>query len=56
MLRDGVELIPANGLHGGARVRLVGEQLEIDLSDVAITHLLCQTMLPRFRRILEGIE
>lgn len=56
MLREGVELIPSDGIDGGARVRLVDEQLEIDLSDQAITRLLCQTILPRFRRILEGAE
>jgi len=56
MLREGVELIPSDGVDGGARVRLVEEQLEIDLSDQAITRLLSQTVLPRFRRILEGAE
>lgn len=56
MLREGVELIPAAGLEGGARVRLVQDELEIDLSDQAVTRLLKQTMLPRFRRILEGLE
>jgi V/A-type H+-transporting ATPase subunit E len=56
MLREGVELIPASDIEGGARVRLVNEELEIDLSDRAITRLLAERMLPRFRRILEGIE
>jgi V/A-type H+-transporting ATPase subunit E len=56
MLREGVELIPSAGIEGGARIRLVADQLEIDLSDVAITRLLKQFMLPRFRRILDGIE
>ena len=56
MLRKGVELIPADGFQGGARVRLVDEQLEIDLSDAAISRMLSERLLPRFRRILEGIE
>ncbi len=56
MLREGVELIPADDIDGGARVRLVGDELEIDLSDQAITRLLAERMLPRFRRILDGIE
>lgn len=56
MLRQGVELIPDDGIHGGARVRLVDENLEIDLTDAAITRLLSQSILPRFRRILAGIE
>jgi V/A-type H+-transporting ATPase subunit E len=56
MLREGVELIPTDGIDGGARVRLVDEDLEIDLSDRAITRLLSERVLPRFRRILEGAE
>lgn len=56
MLREGVELIPSDGIDGGARVRLVDEDLEIDLSDQAITRLLGERLLPRFRRILEGAE
>ncbi len=56
MLREGVELLPSDGIDGGARVRVVNEELEIDLSDQVITRLLAERMLPRFRRILEGIE
>lgn len=56
MLREGVELVPSDGIDGGARVRLVEDNLEIDLSDEAITRLLGERMLPRFRRILEGAE
>jgi V/A-type H+-transporting ATPase subunit E len=56
MLREGVELIPSDGIEGGARVRLVRDKLEIDLSDRAIARLLSERMLPRFRRILEGVE
>jgi V/A-type H+-transporting ATPase subunit E len=56
MLREGVELIPASDIDGGARVRLVQDELEIDLSDRAIARLLSERMLPRFRRILEGAE
>ncbi len=56
MLREGVELIPTSDIDGGARVRLVDDELEIDLSDRAIARLLSERMLPRFRRILEGVE
>ncbi|BCX88568.1 V/A-type H+/Na+-transporting ATPase subunit E [Methylomarinovum tepidoasis] len=56
MLREGVELIPASDIQAGARVRLVDEQLEIDLSDEAVARLLGERLLPRFRNILEGIE
>ena len=56
MLRAGVELIPSSEIEGGARVRLVKDKLEIDLSDKAVAKLLYQRILPRFRAILEGHE
>ena len=56
MLREGVELIPASDVSGGARVRVVGEDLELDLTDQAISELLMKHLLPRYRAILEGAE
>ncbi len=56
MLREGVELIPSSEINGGASVRLVKEKLEIDLSDKAISRLLYQRILPRFKAIFEGSE
>jgi V/A-type H+-transporting ATPase subunit E len=56
MLREGVELIPSSSVEGGAKVRLVGEQLEIDLSDKAIAKMLAAHLLPRFHAILAGVE
>ena len=56
MLREGVELIPSSQIEGGARVRLVKDKLEIDLSDKAIASLLYQRILPRFKAIFEGSE
>jgi V/A-type H+/Na+-transporting ATPase subunit E len=56
MLREGVELVPSSDIEGGARVRLVKEKLEIDLSDKAISKLLYQRILPRFQSLLEGSE
>lgn len=56
MLREGVELIPSGGVEGGAKVRLVGEQLEIDLSDKAISKMLAEHLLPRFQAILTAAE
>jgi V/A-type H+-transporting ATPase subunit E len=56
MLREGVELIPSASVEGGAKVRLVGEQLEIDLSDKAIAKMLADHLLPRFLAILTGAE
>jgi V/A-type H+-transporting ATPase subunit E len=56
MLREGVELIPASDVQCGAKVRLVGENLEIDLTDEAISELLLRFMQPRFVSILRGLE
>jgi V/A-type H+-transporting ATPase subunit E len=52
VLRKGVELIPSDEIQGGARVRLVGEDLEIDLSDEALSEMMLKMLLPRYRRIL----
>jgi len=56
MLREGLELIPADDIEGGARVQLVKDKLEIDLSDRAVSRLIAARMVPRFKAILEGIE
>ena len=56
MLREGVDLKPSEDISGGIRIRLVGEDLEIDLSDQAISDLLLQNLLPRYRAIVSGAE
>ena len=56
MLREGIELVPASDVHGGVRVQVVGDDLEIDLSDEAVSALILRHLLPRFRAILEGVE
>lgn len=56
MLREGIELVPAADVHGGVRVQVVGDDLEIDLSDEAVSALILKHLLPRFRAILEGVE
>lgn len=56
MLREGLELVSSHEIEGGARVRLVDDQLEIDLSDRAVARLIAQRMVPRFKAILEGVE
>jgi V/A-type H+-transporting ATPase subunit E len=56
MLREGVDLKPSKDISGGIRIRLVGEDLEIDLSDQAISDLLLQNLLPRYRAIVAGAE
>jgi V/A-type H+-transporting ATPase subunit E len=56
MLREGVEIVPSSEVRGGARVRVVGEDLEIDLTNEAVSALLLKHLLPRYRAILEGSE
>ncbi|EMI20770.1 V-type ATP synthase subunit E-like protein [Rhodopirellula maiorica SM1] len=56
MLREGIELVPSHEVEGGARVQLVQDQLEIDLSDRAVARLISERMVPRFKAILEGAE
>jgi V/A-type H+-transporting ATPase subunit E len=56
MLREGLELVPDSEVEGGARVRLVQDKLEIDLSDRAIARLISQRLIPRFKAIMEGAE
>jgi V/A-type H+-transporting ATPase subunit E len=54
MLREGVEIIPSSEVPGGVRVRVVGQEREIDLTDESISKLLLKHMLPRYKSILEG--
>ncbi len=56
MLREEIELAADYEIEGGARVRLVKDKLEIDLSDRAVARLISQRMVPRFKAILEGLE
>ncbi|MBW1785523.1 MAG: hypothetical protein JRK53_02715 [Deltaproteobacteria bacterium] len=56
MLRDGVELKPDESVGGGIRIRMIGEDLEIDLSDKALSDLLLKHLLPRYRAIVTGAE
>jgi len=52
VLRNGIELIPSSKVRGGARVRLVDDELEIDLTDEALSEMMLTLLLPRYRRIL----
>ena len=52
VLRKGIELIPSSEIQGGARVRLVDDDLEIDLSDEALSEMMLKLLLPRYRKIL----
>ncbi len=56
MLREGVEIKPAGDDKPGMRARLAGEDIEIDLTEEAITEALLRHTLPRFRAILQGMQ
>lgn len=53
LLREGVSF----NTHGasGIRVRLVGKEVEVDLTDTAVAKLLLRHLQPRFRALLEGV-
>lgn len=52
MLREGVTIESHDA--DGIRIRLVDEEIEIDMSTQAITQLFLEHLLPRFRALLEG--
>jgi V/A-type H+-transporting ATPase subunit E len=54
MLRDGMSFAVADDGEAGVRVRLVDEDVRIDLKESAISELLLRHMLPRFRALLRG--
>lgn len=56
MLREGIELKPSEGVKGGIRVRLHGEDIDIDLTDEALSDLILKYLLPRYREIVSGNE
>ena len=56
LLRKGITVIPVDQIQGGAKVQLVGENLQIDLTDGAITELLIRRITPRFRELMNGGE
>jgi V/A-type H+-transporting ATPase subunit E len=53
-LRDGMSFGVAEDGEAGIRVRVVDDDVQIDLTENAITELLLQHMLPRFRALLRG--
>jgi len=53
--REGVSIYTLEPGGHGIRVRLKGEELELDLSDKAIADLLLEHLQPRFRAVMEGI-
>lgn len=56
MLREGIELKSSTDVKRGIKVRLTGKDIELDLTDEAITDLLLKYLLPRYREIVSGQE
>jgi len=56
MLREGLELKPSDTMEAGIRIRLVGEDVQIDLTDKALSDLILKHLLPRYRNIVDGVE
>jgi V/A-type H+-transporting ATPase subunit E len=54
MLREGMQFGVSEDGEAGIRVRLVDEDVQIDLVESAISQLLLRHMLPRFRALLRG--
>jgi V/A-type H+-transporting ATPase subunit E len=54
MLREGMRFGVSEDGEAGIRVRLVEEDVQIDLTESAISQLLLRHMLPRFRALLRG--
>ena len=54
MLREGVHFGVADDGEAGIRVRLVEEDVQIDVTESAISQLLMRRLLPRFRALLRG--
>ena len=54
MLREGMHFGVSEDGEAGIRVRLVDEDVQIDVTESAISQLLLRHMLPRFRALLRG--
>jgi V/A-type H+-transporting ATPase subunit E len=54
MLREGMRFGVSDDGVAGIRVRLVDEDVQIDVTESAISQLLLRHMLPRFRALLRG--
>ena len=56
MLREGVSLRPSGMAGAGIQIRLKGEDVEIDLTQKALSDLILKHLLPRYRKIVEGVD
>ena len=56
ILREGFEIKTGGEHKQGIRLRVVGKDTDIDLSDEALSDLILKYLTPRFRSIAQGIE
>lgn len=56
MLREGIELKSSTDVKGGIKVRLVGKDIELDLTNEAFSDLLLKYLLPRYKEIVSGAK
>jgi V/A-type H+-transporting ATPase subunit E len=54
MLREGISFGVLDDGAAGIRVKLVQEDMQVDLTESAISQLLLRHMVPRFRTLLRG--
>ena len=55
LLREGVTFSVGEARQSGIRIRLVGQDLEVELTDETVARLLLTHLQPRFRALVEGI-
>ena len=55
LLREGISFGVAKDNKGGLQLRLVEQEVVLDLSDAAISEVILEHLQPRFRALLEGI-
>jgi V/A-type H+-transporting ATPase subunit E len=55
MLREGVSFQVADDIEGGIKLRLVDQNVTLELTDRSVASLILQHLQPRFRALIEGI-
>lgn len=55
MLKEGMSISPHAHSEAGIKVRLLNEEIVLDVTEEAVSQLLVKHMQPRFRALLEGL-
>jgi V/A-type H+-transporting ATPase subunit E len=55
LLREGITFKASDDMSSGVQIRLIDNNIDIQLTDKAIASLLLEHLQPRFRALLEGI-